>query len=111
MIDFVELNESQKNYVIHVMERFNHNSEEISLKEMRSYHDIMVHERDKAGPKFGYPNWLIVPENKISKAIYSFPKPTGEALDAFLAGDVLPHIKLEKYSQMLQDVVKNYGIL
>lgn len=111
MIDFVELNESQKNYVVYVMDRFKHKSDKISLTEMKSYHELMVYERDKGGPKYGYPNWLIVPENKVSKAIYSFPKPTGEALDAFLAGDVLPQIKLEKYSQMFQDVVKDYGLL
>lgn len=111
MIDFVELNESQKNYVVYVMERFNHKSSEISLTEMKSYHELMVYERDKDGPKFGYPNWLIVPENKVSKAIYSFPKPTGEDLEAFLDGDVEPIIKIEKYSQMLQDVVKQYGLL
>ena len=111
MIDFIELNESQKNYVVYVMERFKHNRDDISLTEMKSYHELMVYERDKGGPKFGYPNWLIVPENKVSKAIYGFPKPTGEDLEAFRNGDVEPQIKLEKYSPMLQEVVKNYGIM
>lgn len=111
MIDFIELNESQKNYVVFVMERFKHKSSEITLVQMKSYHDLMLYERDKGGPKFGYPNWLIVPENKVSKSVYSFPIPTGDELDAFRAGDVEPQIKLEKYSQMLQDVVKNYGLL
>lgn len=111
MIDFIELNETQKKYVVYVIERFKHISDEISLAEMKSYHEIMVHERDKDGPKFGYPNWLIVPENKLSKSIYQFPRPTGEALEAFLDGDVEPHIRLEKYSPLLQKVVKEYGLL
>lgn len=111
MIDFIELNESQKNYVVYVMKRFKHDRDEISLIEMKSYHETMVHERDKGGPKFGYPNWLIDPENKVSKSVYQFPRPSGEALEAFHRGDVAPQIKLEKYSPMLQEVVKNYGLL
>ena len=111
LIDFIELNEAQKKYIVYVMERFKHKSESISLTEMKSYHETMVYERDKGGPKFGYPNWMIIPENKISKSVYSFPKPTGEALEAFLNGDVEPQIRIEKYSPMLQEVVKNYGLL
>lgn len=111
MIDFIELNETQKKYVVYVMERFKHDRDEITLIEMKSYHETMVHERDKGGPKFGYPNWLIVPQNKVSKSIYQFPRPTGEALEAFLAGDVEPQIRLEKYSPLLQKVVKEYGLL
>lgn len=111
MIDFIELNESQKKYVVYVMERFKHDHDEIGLAEMKSYHEIMVRERSTGGPKFGYPNWLIDPENKVSKSIYQFPRPSGEALEAFHRGDVAPQIKLEKYSPMLQEVVKSYGIL
>ena len=111
MIDFIELNESQKNYVVYLLTRFKHDRDEINLTEMKSYHELMVYERDKGGPKFGYPNCLIVPENKVSKAVYGFPKPTGEDLEAFYRGDVEPQIKLEKYSPMLQEVVKNYGLL
>lgn len=111
MIDFIELNETQKNYVVYVMERFKHKSDEISLTEMKSYHETMVYERDKGGPKYGYPNWLIVPENKVSKSVYSFPKPSGDDLVNFRNGDVLPQLKLEKYSPMFQQVVKDYGLL
>lgn len=111
MIDFIELNGTQKAYIVYVMERFKHKSNEISLIEMKSYHELMVYERDKGGPKYGYPNWLIVPENKVSKSVYSFPKPTDENLEAFRSGNVEPQIKLEKYSPMFQTVVKNYGLL
>lgn len=111
MIDFIELNETQKNYVVYVMERFKHKSEEISLTEMKSYHETMVYERDKGGPKYGYPNWLIVPENKVSKSLYHFPVPSGDDLEAFHRGDVGPQIKLEKYSPMFQQVVRDYGLL
>lgn len=111
MIDFIELNEAQKNYVVYVIERFKHKSDSISLTEMKSYHELMLYERDKGGPKFGYPNWLIKPENKVSKSNYAFPKPTGEDLEAFRNGDVGPHIRIEKYSPMLQQVVRDYGLL
>lgn len=110
MIDFSELNETQKNYVVYIIERFKHISKHISLVEMKSYHETMLYERDKGGPKYGYPNWLIVKENKVEMSLYSFPAPSGEQLASFLAGDVVAHINLKKYSQMLQDVVQKYNL-
>lgn len=111
MIDFVELKETQKKYVLHLMDRFNLDTEVITLDDMKSFHEIMIMERHTGGPKFGYPNWLIKPNNKVSMSVYHFPKPTREDLEAFNNGDVDSHIQLKKYSQMFQDVVKEYNLL
>jgi len=111
MIDFIELNETQKNYVIYVMERFKHKSNEITLTAMKSYHELMVYERDKGGPKYGYPNWLIDPDNKVSKSVYHLPIPTEDDLEAFRNGDVDAKLNLDKFSDMFKEVVSKYNLL
>lgn len=111
MIDFIELNESQKTYIIEIMDRFSHNKDSISLAEMKDYHQKMVSARSSGCPKLGYPNWLIKPENKVSKSVYHLPVPTGDELDDFYHGNVDAQINLSKYSTMFQTVVANYGIL
>lgn len=111
MIDFIELNEVQKKYVIHLIEHFKHDGDTITLEQMKFYHAKMMQERSSGGPKFGYPNWLIKPENKSAKSVYYIPRPTEDDMDDFLAGNVDAQIKLDKYSPMLQKVVKDYGLL
>lgn len=111
MIEFIELNGAQKNYVVHVMKRFNHNKPDISLAEMKQYHDTMLQERDSGGPKLGYPNWLIKPHNKVSKSVYAFPIPTEDDMDDYRVGNVDARIIIERYSPMLQQVVKEYGLI
>jgi hypothetical protein len=111
MIDFIELNESQKIYVIEVMNRFSHDRDFITLAEMKEYHQKMVAARSSGCPKLGYPNWLIKPENKVSKSVYHLPVPTSEELEDFHLGNVEPQINLNKYSKMFQKVVADYGIL
>ena len=111
MIDFIELNESQKNYVVYLLTFHGHTKDTINLAEMKSYHNTMLAARASGCPKFGYPNWLIKPDNKVSKSVYHFPVPTGEELQDFYMGNVEPKINLDKYSEMFRDVVERYNLL
>lgn len=111
MIDFIELNETQKNYVMYLRTFFKHDADTISLAQMKTYHDTMVYHRTTGGPKFGYPNWLIKPNNKTSKSVYHFPQPTEDDIEAFIRGDVDAKINLDKFSPMFKSVVTKYNLL
>lgn len=111
MIDFIELNESQKTYIIEVVNRFSHDRDFITLAEMKDYHQKMVDNRSSGCPKLGYPNWLIKPENKVSKSVYHLPVPTDEELEDFHLGNVEAQINLDKYSAMFKDVAERYNLL
>lgn len=111
MIDFIELNEPQKRYVLEVMNRFLHYDEEITISQMKEYHTKMVEARDQGCPKIGYPNWLIKPENKLSKSVYFFPVPTEDEIEDFYDGNTEAVIVLEKLSPMTQKVIQQYGLL
>jgi hypothetical protein len=110
MLSFVELKPTQKMYVIEVMHRFNHNDETIDLTQIKDYHKMMVNAREDGCPKLGYPNWLIVSENKVSKAIYGFPVPTESEMEDYLSGNVEAVIDLSKFSPLLNNVIKEYGL-
>jgi len=107
---FVELKPTQKQYVIEVMKQFNHTETDITLGQIKSYHQIMMDLRDVGGPKLGYPNWLIVAENKKLKSIYGFPIPTESEIEDYLSGNVEAVIDLTKFSPLLNNVIKEYGL-
>jgi hypothetical protein len=107
---FVELKPTQKQYVVVVMNRFNHNYEDITLDDMRFYHDEMLQTRNAGTPKLGYPNWLIKPENKKIKGVYGFPRPTDSELEDYHSGNVEAVIDLSKFSPLLNNVIKEYGL-
>ena len=111
MLEFVELKEQQKKYVIEVMNRFDHKYGEIMLSDLKFYHNEMMKARSKGCPKYGYPNWLIVPENKRAKSVYGFPIPTESELEDFISGKTERVIKVEKYSPLFQKTVKEYSLL
>jgi hypothetical protein len=107
---FVELKPTQKQYVVVVMNRFDHNYEDITLDDMRFYHDEMLQTRNAGSPKLGYPNWLIKPENKKIKGLYGFPRPTDSELEDYHSGNVEAVIDLSKFSPLLNNVIKEYGL-
>jgi hypothetical protein len=107
---FVELKPTQKQYVVVVMNRFGHNYEDITLDDMRFYHDEMLQTRNAGTPKLGYPNWLIKPENKKIKGVYGFPRPTDSELEDYHSGNVEAVIDLSKFSPLLNNVIKEYGL-
>ena len=107
---FVELKPTQKQYVVVVMNRFSHNYEDITLDDMRFYHDEMLQTRNAGTPKLGYPNWLIKPENKKIKGVYGFPRPTDSELEDYHSGNVEAVIDLSKFSPLLNNVIKEYGL-
>jgi hypothetical protein len=107
---FVELKPTQKQYVVVVMNRFDHNYEDITLDDMRFYHDEMLQTRNAGSPKLGYPNWLIKPENKKIKGVYGFPRPTDSELEDYYSGNVEAVIDLSKFSPLLNNVIKEYGL-
>ena len=109
-MNFKELTPIQKKYVVEVMVRFDHTDNVISLDEMKSYHEQMVSKRKSGCPKLGYPNWLIKPDNKVSKAIYEFPIPTESELEDFHSGKTERVVDLKKFSPLLQKVIKEYGL-
>ena len=109
-MQFKELKPTQKQYIIEVMKQFNHTHNDITLGQIKSYHEIMMDLRDVGGPKLGYPNWLIVSENKVSKAIYGFPIPTESEMEDYLSGNVEAVIDLSKFSPLLNNVIKEYGL-
>jgi hypothetical protein len=111
MLEFIELKPTQKQYVVEVMNRFNHNRNVIELSEMKEYHQKMVEARDSGCPKLGYPNWLIESKNKVSKSVYSFPIPTEDELEDFHLGNVEAVISVEKFSPLFQKTVKEYSLL
>lgn len=110
-MQFKELKPIQKQYVIEVMNRFDHKVGEITLANMKQYHEDMVEARSQGCPKLGYPNWLIVSSNKVSKSIYKFPIPTESELEDYLSGKTERVILLEKYSPLFQKTVKEYNLL
>jgi hypothetical protein len=107
---FVELKPTQKQYVVVVMNRFDHNYEDITLDDMKFYHDEMLQTRNAGSPKLGYPNWLIKPENKKIKGVYGFPRPTDSELEDYYSGNVEAVIDLSKFSPLLNNVIKEYGL-
>lgn len=109
-MQFKELKPTQKQYVIEVMKQFNHTHKDITLGQIKSYHQIMVDLRGVGGPKLGYPNWLIVSENKVLKSVYGFPIPTESEIEDYLSGNVEAVIDLTKFSPLLNNVIKEYGL-
>lgn len=109
-MQFKELKPTQKMYVIEVMNRFDHDADEIELIEMQDYHKIMLSKRDSGCPKLGYPNWLIVADNKVAKGVYGFPRPTDSELEDYHSGKVEAVKDLSKFSPLLNNVIKEYGL-
>jgi hypothetical protein len=109
-MNFKELTPIQKKYVVEVINRFDHEYEDITLQDMEFYHAEMLATRNHGCPKLGYPNWLIKPENKIAKSIYKFPKPTDSELEEFHSGKTERVVDLKKFSPLLQKVIKEYGL-
>lgn len=109
-MNFKELKPTQKKYVAEVMHRFDHAFNEITLADMEFYHTEMLQTRNAGCPKLGYPNWLIKPENKLTKGIYKFPKPTDSELEDFHSGKTERVVDLKKFSPLLQKVIKEYGL-
>ena len=110
MFSFIELKPTQKQYILEIMKRFKHESPQITLKEIKEYHQVMLKQRDKSGMKLGYPNWLIVADNKIAKSVYNLPIPTIEEEQDFHDGKVEPVVNLKRYSKLLQDTIKEFNI-
>lgn len=110
MMKFISLKDTQKLYVITIMEKFNHDSDEITLKQMDQYHLKMFKQREKGGIKLGYPKWLVNPGNKLAKSVYGFPMPTEEELDDFKEGKSFRVIDVSDFSDMFKSVVQEYGL-
>ena len=110
MYSFIELKESQKRYILTIMERFDHIDHEISLKDLAQYHGVMMNERDQTGLKLGYPNWLIVKENKVRKSVYNLPIPTQEEIEDFNNGNTKPIINIDKFSPLLKKTIEEFEI-
>jgi len=109
-MQFKELKPTQKQYVIEVMNRFDHEYEDITLQDMEFYHTEMLQTRNAGCPKLGYPNWLIKPENKKAKGVYGFPRPTDSELEDYHSGNVEAVVNLSKFSLLLNNVIKEYGL-
>jgi len=109
-MQFKELKPTQKQYVIEVMKQFNHTQADITLCQIKSYHQIMMDLRGVSGLKLGYPNWLIVAENKVLKSVYGFPVPTESEIEDYLSGNVEAVVDLSKFSPLLNNVIKEYGL-
>ena len=107
---FISLKDTQKLYVITIMEKFNHDSDEITLKQMDGYHMKMFKQREKGGIKLGYPKWLVNPGNKLAKSAYGFPTPTEDELDDFKEGKSLRVIDVSDFSDMFKSVIQEYGL-
>ena len=110
MMKFISLKDTQKLYVVTVMEKFNHDRDEITIAEMDKYHNDMLKERDNGGIKLGYPKWLINRGNRLDKSVYGFPLPTEDELDDFKSGNLTRIIDVSEFSDMFKDVVQQYGL-
>jgi len=110
MMKFIGLKDTQKLYVITIMEKFNHDSDEITLKQMDQYHMKMFKQREKGGIKLGYPKWLVNPGNKLAKSVYGFPMPTEDELDDFKEGKSFRVIDVSEFSDMFKATVQEYGL-
>lgn len=97
-------------YVIEVINRFDHEYEDITLQDMEFYHTEMLQTRNAGCPKLGYPNWLIKSENKKAKGVYGFPRPTDSELEEYYSGNVEAVVDLSKFSPLLNNVIKEYGL-
>ena len=97
-------------YVIEVMNRFDHDADQIELTEMQDYHKVMVSKRDSGCPKLGYPNWLIVAKNKVAKGVYGFPRPTDSELEDYYSGKTERVVDMSSFSPLLKNVIKEYGL-
>ena len=109
-MNFKELKPVQKQYVIEVMNRLGHKVELITLSDMKRFHKALTEARESGGPKLGYPNWLIVPENKLAKGVYKFPIPTESEYEDYLSGKTERVVDLSKFSHLLKNVIKEYGL-
>jgi hypothetical protein len=109
-MQFKELKPTQKMYVIEVMNRFDHDVDQIELIEMQDYHKIMLSKRDSGCPKLGYPNWLIVSKNKVAKGVYGFPRPTDSELEDYYSGKTERVVDMSSFSPLLKNVIKEYGL-
>jgi len=110
MFKFIELKEVQKRYICEVIKRYNHTASEITLSQMKEYHDALIQVRTE-GIKIGYPNWLIKPKNKISMGIYGFPIPTESEVADLNSGNSVQQINIEDYSPMFKTVVAEYNLI
>lgn len=110
MMKFISLKDTQKLYVVTIMEKFSHDSDEITLKQMDQYHAELYRQREKGGIKLGYPKWLVNPGNKLAKSVYGFPMPTEDELDDFKQGKSFRVIDVSEFSDMFKDVVQEYGL-
>lgn len=111
MFKFLELKPTQKQYVITIMEKLKHTSPEISLSEIKDYHKQLIDSRSKGGEKLGYPNWLIVQDNKVKKSVYGLPVPSKqEAIDFKNGKNLEPQVNLDKFSKLFKQTVKEFNI-
>ena len=110
MFSFIELKPTQKQYVAELMKQFNHTQKDITLGQIKTYHQMMLYRREEGGLKLGYPNWLIVAKNKVSKSVYGFPLPTEEELEDFYSGKTERVVNISSFSPMLKNVIKEYGL-
>jgi hypothetical protein len=110
MFSFIELKPTQKQYILEIMKRFKHESPQITLAEIKEYHQVMLKQRDKTGMKLGYPNWLIVADNKIAKSLYNLPIPTIDEEEDFYNGNVDPVINLNRFSPLLRQTIDEFKI-
>ena len=111
MFNFLELKPTQKQYILEIMKRFKHESPQITLAQIKEYHQVMLKQRDRSGTKLGYPNWLIVADNKVAKSVYNLPIPTIEEEEDFYEGKNLePQVNLDKFSPLFKQTVKEFNI-
>lgn len=110
MFKFVELKEVQKHYICVIMNKFKHKEKEISITQMKEYHNSLLKIRYD-GLKYGYPNWLIRPKNKISMGVYGFPIPTEDEVEDLKNGLSEQVINIEDYSDFFKQTIKEYSLL
>lgn len=111
MFNFLELKPTQKQYILEIMKRFKHESPQITLAQIKEYHQVMLKQRDQSGTKLGYPNWLIVADNKIAKSVYNLPIPTIDEEEDFYDGKNLePQVNINKFSPLLRKTLDEFNI-
>ena len=101
MLNFANLSNSQKRFVVAVIEsnpQYKTDSN-ITLKECAAiYYSLRDQRTGAKGEKIGYPNWLFN-QNKLSRGVYQLPVPTDAELSAFKSDVAMPKVAKAKVAK------------
>jgi hypothetical protein len=76
MLKFNNLTNAQKRFVIAALVYLGEKDKTITIKKCREIFDAELNKRIPGGPKIGWPVWLIGADNKVSRGVYGFPRPS-----------------------------------